>query len=244
MLGSAGDIVSRAMAAIWQGGPVMFILALISFVALTIIIAKIWQFRSRRVGRRKFIAPALRNWRDGDHSAAAALVAQERSPIAKVMYAAMQSLSRTNPSTETVEAEITRSAMGQIAALDTGFRALETISILAPLMGILGTALSLMGIGTGGAPSPMSAALVATVTGICISMIVVVFYYWLDNRVERERRAMEAAASAIIGTAVEAPAPQMPSSRYEERDEEEEIDEYEYEYDDDDDDEYYEPELR
>lgn len=233
-MGTALDVVSRAIALLWQGGPVMFVLIALSLIALTIITAKIWQFFSRRVGRRKFIAPSLRSWHEGDQNGAVAIVSQQRSPTAKVMYVAMQARAQMDPHDEALTDEIMRAARMQMNALDSGLRTLELIALLAPLFGILGTILSMMGIGSGGGSSPVHVALVSTAAGLVISIVTVLFYYYLDARVDRERRAMEASVAAIVGANVTA----RPAHRHA-------SDDHDYEEEDDDDEEeYYEPELR
>ncbi len=49
-----------------DGGPVLYLLLVISVLALTLIIAKLIQFWMLRVHAHGFVEPALRNWHDGD----------------------------------------------------------------------------------------------------------------------------------------------------------------------------------
>ncbi len=233
MLGTALDVASRAMALLWQGGPVMLVLIALSVIGLTIILAKIWQFFSRRVGRRKFIAPALRSWHEGDQNGAVAIVSQQRSPTAKVMFVAMQARAQMDPRDEALTDEIMRAARMQMGALDSGLRTLELIALLAPLCGIFGTVLAMIGVGAGAENPPVHVALVSTATGLAVSIVTVLFYYYLDARVERERRAMEAAVAAIVGANVTVRTGLG-----------HELEEDDYEEEDDEEEEYYEPELR
>ena len=54
------------------GGPVVAVLVAMSVIALAIILLKCWQYASVRVGKRRFIAPALDQWHSGDRQGAIA----------------------------------------------------------------------------------------------------------------------------------------------------------------------------
>lgn len=232
-MGTAGEMTSKILALTGQAGPFIYVLLALSVLAVTIVLVKFWQFRSRRVGSRRFVAGALQTWQAGDRVSAINQVSQQRGPLAVVLLAAMQGRTRAAMDAETIEVDVQRVARGELAALDSGLRGLELIALLAPLTGFLGTVAAIMGLGGSGAP--LEAALMTTVAGLSISIITVIFYYLLDGRVERERRAIEAAATAVLATG----GMEMGGGE----DEYEEYDTEEQEEDDAEDD-YYEPELR
>lgn len=246
MLGTVSATASKVLTLLMQGGPFMFVLLGLSILALTIIVAKFWQFGSRGVGRRRFIGPILESWQARDRDGAIDAIARMRSPVARVMLAAMHASSRMQMDRETLEHELHRVAREQLAALDTGLRGLELVAFLAPLCGFLGTVLGLMGIGNGSA-SGFEVALVSSAAGLLLSIVAATFYYLFDARIERERRAMEGALDQVLAVPPKraAPARAAPARRDEPEPEyEEDYDEYE-DYDDYDEDEgYYEPEFR
>lgn len=243
MLGTASTVVSKVLALLGQGGPFMFVLLGLSIIGLTIILVKFWQFRSRRVGRRKFIGPILQTWHSRDRAAAIDMIARERGPVARVMHAAMHGATRMQIDRGTLGDEIQRIAREQLAAIDSGMRGLELVAFLAPLFGFLGTVLALMGIGIGSAAG-FEAALISTAAGLAISIFITVFYYLLDRRIERERATMETALSQILAAPARPassrrePARRQPVEPEYEEDEYEEYEEYE------EDEGYYEPEFR
>lgn len=237
-MGTVSAVASGVLSLLGQGGPFMFVILGLSIVALTIVIAKLWQFRSRRVGRRKFIAPVLRTWHSRDRAAAVSQASRERSPVGKVMHAAMQSTARMQIDRGTLGDEVQRFAREQLAALDAGMRGLELVAFIAPLCGLFGTILGLLGIGVPDDGSGFEAALVSSAAGIALSIMTALFYYVLDGRIERERRTMEQAVGSILS----APSGRAPARRQEQ---EVEYEEEEEEYEDYDEDEgYYEPEYR
>lgn len=243
MLGTASTVVSKVLALLGQGGPFMFILLGLSIVALTIILAKFWQFRSRRVGRHRFIGPILQTWHSRDRAAAIDMIARERGPVARVMHAAMHGATRMQIDRGTLGDEVQRIAREQLAAIDSGMRGLELIAFLAPLFGFFGTILALMGIGLGG-ESGFEAALISSAGGLAISILITVFYYLFDRRIEGERATMESALSQILSApARPASSRREPARRAAEEPEyeEEEYEDYE-EYEEDEG--YYEPEFR
>lgn len=132
MLGTSSTVVPKIFSLIGQGGPFMFVLLGLSVIALTIVIAKLWQFRTRRVGRRRFIAPILQTWNSRDRAAAIDMIARERGPVARVMHAAMHGATRMQIDRGTLGDELQRIAREQLAAIDAGMRGLELIAFLAP----------------------------------------------------------------------------------------------------------------
>ena len=197
-MGTARELASRILDLLSQGGPFIYVLLALSVLAVTIVLAKFWQFRSRRVGRRRFVATVLQTWQDQDRADALNQVAQERGPVAVVMLAAMQARTRASMDADTIEVEVQRVARDELGALDTGLRGLELIALLAPLAGLMGTVADVMGLGSSGVP--LESALVTTIAGLAISIIAVLFYYIFDGRIERERRAIEAAVEAVLAT--------------------------------------------
>lgn len=198
MLGTALELASKILGLMGKGGPFIYVLLALSVLALTIIFAKLWQFRSRRVGRRRFAKAILQTWQDNDSATAIDQVAKERGPIAVVLRVAMQGRVRASMDTETIEVDVKRVARDELSALDTGLRGLELIALLAPLVGLLGTLFDLIGIGS--SEVPLENALVTTIAGLGISIVAAIFYYVLDGRVERERRAIEAAVETVLTT--------------------------------------------
>lgn len=240
-MGTAQDLASRILDLLGQGGPFIYILLALSILAVTIILAKFWQFRSRRVGRRRFVASVLQTWQEQDRADALNQVAAERGPVAVVMLAAMQARTRASMDAETIEVEVQRIARDELGALDTGLRGLELIALLAPLTGLLGTVADIMGLTSGDVP--LESALLTTIAGLAISIMAVVFYYIFDGRVERERRAIEAAVEAVLATggtlgvdAEDKPPPRLEESK---SDADESV-----VIDDDEEESFFEPELR
>ena len=67
------------------GGPVIVILALMSMLALAIILLKLWQFWTLRVSDVTFIEEPILHWRQGDHDAALQSLRTVTNPIGRVM---------------------------------------------------------------------------------------------------------------------------------------------------------------
>jgi biopolymer transport protein ExbB len=194
------------------------------------------------VGRRKFIGPILQTWHSRDRAAAIDMIARERGPVARVMHAAMHGATRMQIDRGTLGDEIQRIARDQLAAIDSGMRGLELIAFLAPLFGFFGTVLALMGIGVGG-EAGFEAALISTAAGLAISIVITVFYYLFDRRIERERATMESALSQILSAPARSPSSRRePARRAAEEPEYEEPEYEEEEYEEDEG--YYEPEFR
>lgn len=143
------------------GGPVVVVLAAMSLVAATVVIAKLLQFR----------LVAL----------AAACAETDRAGL---------------------ESELGRIGRRQLAALRAHFRILEVVASLAPLLGLFGTVLGMIGAfraleAAGGAVDPavlsggIWQALSTTAVGLAVAMPTVAALAFLERRVERVAETMD-----------------------------------------------------
>lgn len=199
--GAAGELLET-------GGPVMYILLLMSILALTIIIAKLWQFFSQRE-RRRSNEQALELWRQGRQREAVEALSAGRGPVARVLAVAMHGQRRGELSEETVREEVGRVAAGELESLRGQLRGLEVIGNLAPLLGLLGTVLGMIEafqkLQTAGSqvdPSILSGgiweALLTTAAGLIVAIPAVAALHWLERRVERIRHRMEDAVTRVF----------------------------------------------
>ncbi|MDN3516665.1 MotA/TolQ/ExbB proton channel family protein [Aquisalimonas lutea] len=177
------------------GGPVLLILAAMSVVALAILLVKLWQFRSARVGDTRRATEALTLYRQGRLVEAIGHAEAARNPAAQALARALRGVRRGLPEVK-VREEVNRYGHGALEVLRTGLRPLEVIGSLAPLLGLFGTVLGMIEAfrqmemaGSQVDPSVLSGgiwqALLTTAAGLAVAIPVVALLNWLERRIER-----------------------------------------------------------
>ncbi len=190
-----GLLGERLMQFLTAGGPVVLILIAMSVLASTIVVAKLWQFRAARVADRRTAREALALYDAGRVREAVARADQSPSPATQALARALRGVQRGLPEAR-VREEVMRYGSEALEALRSWFRALEVIGSLAPLLGLFGTVLGMIGAfrqmelaGNRVDPSVLSAgiweALLTTAVGLAVAIPVVAVLNWLERRVER-----------------------------------------------------------
>ncbi len=207
------NIFDEARSIIELGGPVVVILLILSIVAVAIILLKLVQFWRERVGFHASARKALHLWIHGSYGDARHLADADRSAAGEALATAMRlSVSRNVPKA-VIEDEVGRVAVDRLHSLQSGFRALDAIAQIAPLLGLFGTVLGmidafrqLQGAGSAVDPSILAGgiwvALLTTATGLAVAMPVSLVLTWFETRVENERVAMETITTSFLSQSV------------------------------------------
>lgn len=191
------------------GGPVVVVLAILSTVALAIVLLKLWQFRRLRLDQREPVESALQHWRRHDARSAHALLADSPQPVAQLVHLALDGLERPRVDLALLREELARVATARMEQLRGYLRALEIIGTLSPLLGLLGTVLGMIEafkqLETAGArvdPAILSGgiwqALLTTAVGLTVAIPAVLAHTWLERRVERCGHRMEDAVTQVF----------------------------------------------
>lgn len=195
------------------GGPVVLLLIAVSVLTLATVLYKLWQFAAAGVGRHKALSHAVAAWDAGDRAAARAALERSTSYLAPVIDMAFTS-DTSDMQRLTAEAET------RFAQLESGFRFLDSVAQLAPLLGLFGTVLgmieafqSLQEAGAQVDPSLLAGgiwvALLTTAVGLVVAMPTALVLSWFEARMDRERVTAERAIATVLrprGTAQEAAA--------------------------------------
>lgn len=191
------------------GGPVVAILMVVSVLALALVILKLWQFVYCSTGNgrvaRRFVArlkadriPAGKMAHQNQKSAACGAVA-----LAYALKA------RGDLDKSAIEEEVSQYAATRLHELQSGFRLLDAIAQLAPLLGLFGTVLGmidafqqLQGAGSNVDPSLLAGgiwvALLTTAAGLAVAMPVSLILTLLETRIENERIIIETQVGALL----------------------------------------------
>lgn len=191
---SLADIQNGVVNFLELGGPVVAVLLILSVISLATILLKLWQFLTAGVGRRKGLETALTHWDNGDHTKAHDLARKSRSHIRHVMLEAMEANGPFAPLSE----RLTARSEAQITRLESGFRLLDSIAQIAPLLGLFGTVLGmieafqqLQDAGSSVDPSVLAGgiwvALMTTAVGLAVAMPTALMLTWLESRIARDR---------------------------------------------------------
>lgn len=173
------------------GGPVVMILLGVSVLAVAVMFYKLWQFAAAGVGRHAALSRAVTAWDAGDRSGARKELARSSSYLAGL---ADQAMSATSDDTSRLLAE----AEARFGRLETGFRFLDNVAQLAPLLGLFGTVLgmieafqSLQNAGAQVDPSILAGgiwvALLTTAVGLVVAMPTALVLAWFEGRMQNER---------------------------------------------------------
>ena len=182
------------------GGPVVLLLIVLSVLTLAVVLYKLWQFQAAGVGRHKALRLAVEAWDKGDRGTAAGELAHSRSYLKPVI--ALAFTGRCDAGRLEAEAET------RFARLESGFRFLDSVAQLSPLMGLFGTVLgmisafqALQDAGSQVDPSILAGgiwvALMTTAVGLAVAMPTSVVLSWFETRMEAERVLAEKALRSI-----------------------------------------------
>lgn len=204
----SGFNISSLMQLLELGGAVVAILMVMSVYGLAIALLKLWQFRSIRMGDRRFVEPAIDAWRQGDTARAARTLAANPNPIAQAMNLVVKG-SEAGIAEDSLREEVARTAARDINVLRRHFRPLEVIGNIAPLLGLLGTVIGMIAAfnqleaaGSQVDPSVLSGgiweALLTTAVGLVVAIPAVAILNFLERSVERLHEDMQDALSRVF----------------------------------------------
>ncbi|MCK7612013.1 MotA/TolQ/ExbB proton channel family protein [Roseibium sediminicola] len=215
------------------GGPVVLILLAISVAALAVILAKVFQFSSARVGRHAQVRQAVSQWRSGNRTKAAQNLLKDRSLSAALVRSAMDAIQMLDQQPlasqerdireERLREEISARAADRLFGLASWLKALDLVTQIAPLLGLLGTVLgmietfqTLQDSGASANPAALAGgiwvALLTTACGLAVAIPVSVAVTWFETRLEKERAALEVLLTGVFTAGAGAPEASVPVS--------------------------------
>ncbi|MEB3233624.1 MAG: MotA/TolQ/ExbB proton channel family protein [Leptolyngbyaceae bacterium] len=172
-----------------NGGPsiwlLVFLFVLLSFLALTTIIERIWFWSKILTREREIVGRVLESARREWEAAREIARRSLDQPIGRFLYAALE---LHNPEPEIFQLALQASADEELAAMRRGEKILEAVIAIAPLLGLLGTVLGLIrSLGsirlgdlgttsTEGVTLGISDALGTTAAGLIIAILSLAFY--------------------------------------------------------------------
>lgn len=184
----------------------MWPLLLLSFLVLSAIIERAWFWskiltHDREISGR-VIEAARRDWE------AATEIARKSSnqPIGRFLYSALE---LENPDPEVFQLALQASADEELAAMRRGEKVLEAAIAMAPLLGLLGTVLGLIGslstirIGdlgtdsTTGATLGIAEALISTASGLIVAILALTFYRLFQSFVSGQVKIFRQAGNEL-----------------------------------------------
>ena len=190
-----------------KGGVFMWLLLTCSFVALTVILMRLFALRKGQIVPH-LIAKTITGYQPGerlDHLRR--LVAGDDSALARIVEVAIRPYHASR--SETVEAVQAR-ARREMVGLESGLFILEIIVGIAPLLGLLGAVSGLVhvfgNIGSGvmstsdlkGIASGIGEALSTTIVGLAIAILSLIAFLSFSRRVETVAVQMESMVTDLV----------------------------------------------
>lgn len=186
------------------GGPVMYLILFCSFVVIAIAVERQLYYRSVGLENEEFIEQLKVVLKQGNWSYVSELCKNTSGVVAQVAGQGVECILRRSPKVEVV---IEGEAAVAVAKLRENLAHLSTIVTLAPLLGLLGTVIgmigsfSVMGLKSGEAltiTGGIGEALIATASGLCVAILAMAVYSYFNHRLERVITDMEKMSVLLV----------------------------------------------
>ena len=189
-----------------EGGPgFMGIVLLCLIIGLALVIERIIYLNMATTDTDKLLNDVEGALKSGGVDAAQEVCRNTKGPVASIFY---QGLERSNEGVDMVEKSIVAYGSVQMGLLEKGLSWISLFIALAPMLGFMGTVIGMIGafdaIEAAGDISPglvaggIKVALLTTVFGLIVAMILQVFYNYLIAKVDSIVNSMEDASISLI----------------------------------------------
>ena len=183
----------------------MSLVALVLVLGLAFCIERIIYLTLSEVNSRKLLTDIEEKIENNDIEGAKDICRNTRGPVASICY---QGLMRVEESLENIERSMSSSGSVQAANLEKGCSWITLFIAIAPSLGFLGTVIGMVmafdQIQGAGDISPtivaagMKVALLTTIFGIIVAVVLQVFYNYILNKIERLVSQMEDASISLM----------------------------------------------
>lgn len=188
-----------------DSGGVLYVIAAMLFVALTLIVERTW-FLQRVAASGQSVLNQLDRSGRVDPATLSTLAARYRElPVGRLLSAAARMGGERNR--DMLTASLDETIMREAPRIDRFLWVLDTIVTLAPLLGLFGTIVGMFHAfqvlsNPGNAPTQVTGgvaqALVATASGIFVAMIGLLFFNGLHNRVRLAAHQLETLKVSLV----------------------------------------------
>ncbi|HID38401.1 MAG TPA: MotA/TolQ/ExbB proton channel family protein [Calditrichaeota bacterium] len=192
------------------GGEFMWPILILLIVGLAFSLERLWTLTRASVNTRKFLARLHNALQEGGIDGAIAECEKTPGPVASILHAG---LSRAGKGLEHVEKAISNAGSIEMAFLERGMIVLQTVIVLAPMLGFTGTVSGMVGafdaIKKANDISPaivaggISQALLTTLFGLVVAMIIQVFYNYFSSRIDKLIIDMEESSVELMDALIE-----------------------------------------
>ena len=179
-----------------KGGPIMWPLLVTSFVSIAVTLERILYygivFLSKDEKSRQGFFDALER---SDFNEAEKNILSSKDFVNRMLFAGVRERSKS------ISLALTHQAQVELQPFSRGLAVLDVIVTLAPLLGLLGTIIGMIGSfsllgGTElGAPTQITGgiaeALIATAFGLCVAIVTIIPSVYFNEKLEQARRDLE-----------------------------------------------------
>ena len=202
------EIEMAIISLIQKGGPVMYVLLVISVAAVAIALLKLYHFYRCGVWRRGEVRDIVDLLDDGETNQILKLLSESPSPVARVAESAIECAEMPQLDQADIKQEVQRVGSAELRNLESMLKTLSVTAHLSPLLGLLGTVLGMIVAFSDLESSGMRAdpallaggiweALLTTAFGLAIAIPCFAIFYYLDGEVDRVRARMKDVVARI-----------------------------------------------
>ena len=195
------------------GGPVVYILIILSIYATAIIFYKLHIFYKVNFFNNADLEKSIKLWVSKEHNQAYDEINKSNDPQPEVvsftMYQLLKHKKLTSKLDSDLREEITRLSDERITYYSSNLNSLQVIAAIAPLLGLLGTVFGMIEAfqqmeiaGKNVDPSILSGgiweALLTTAAGLSVAIPIVIFESYFRNLVDRFKANLENAITKVM----------------------------------------------
>lgn len=187
------------------GAGFMSLIIICLIIGLALSIERILYLTFSKVNAKALVAKVEKALAEGGVEAAKTVCRNTRGPVAKIFY---DGLDRYEQGIDVVEKNVVSSGSIQMSLLESGLSWISLFIAIAPSLGFLGTVIGMIqafdAIQAAGDISPnvvaggMKVALITTVAGLIVAMILQVFYNYILAKIDNITIDMEEASIDFI----------------------------------------------
>ncbi|TWH47442.1 MotA/TolQ/ExbB proton channel family protein [Sporomusa sp. KB1] len=199
------SIIAESFGIFHKGGPVMYLIAACSLLVVAIGVERFLYYKKMNTNMCKFTEQLTPLLEQAEWAAAYELCRQTQGIAAVV---AAKGIGYVQRSCANIESVLEGEAALAVAGLRTNLSHLDTIVTIAPLLGLLGTVVGMIGSFSimnikAGQPQAITGgvgeALIATASGLCVATLAMIVYSYFNHRLDKLITQIEQTCLLLIG---------------------------------------------